>query len=64
MGDFYHGPNIYRGLRAGRPSDCRWYLNQGRPVSALARSEATAKELDSLGITPVPGDLDDGEYQL
>ncbi|MCG6863353.1 MAG: NAD-binding protein [Chromatiaceae bacterium] len=39
-------------------------LNQGRPVSALARSEATAKELDSLGITPVPGDLDDGEYQL
>jgi len=36
----------------------RRYLDQDRPVSALARSDTSAKELASLGITPVLGDLD------
>lgn len=36
----------------------RRYLDQDRPVSALARSDTAAGELGSLGITPVRGDLD------
>ncbi|MCG6861456.1 MAG: NAD(P)H-binding protein, partial [Chromatiaceae bacterium] len=35
------------------------YLDRDRPVSALARSATAAGELESLGITPVRGDLDD-----
>lgn len=37
----------------------RRYQGQGRPVAALARSEATAGELAALGIRTVRGDLDD-----
>jgi uncharacterized protein YbjT (DUF2867 family) len=36
----------------------RRYLDPGRPVSALARSARTVAQLESLGITPVRGDLD------
>jgi nucleoside-diphosphate-sugar epimerase len=35
------------------------YLDQDQPVFGLARSAATAGELESLGIIPVRGDLDD-----
>jgi nucleoside-diphosphate-sugar epimerase len=35
------------------------YLDQDRTVFGLARSATTAGELESLGITPVRGDLDD-----
>jgi nucleoside-diphosphate-sugar epimerase len=44
--------------RVGRLTAQR-YLDQDRPVSALARSATAAGELESLGITPVRGDLDD-----
>lgn len=37
----------------------RRYLDQDRPVRALARSATAAGELESLGITPIRGDLDD-----
>jgi nucleoside-diphosphate-sugar epimerase len=37
----------------------RRYLDQGRPVAALARSESAAGELESRGIPAVRGDLDD-----
>lgn len=40
----------------------RRYLEQNRPVLALARSAGTAGELESLGITPVRGDLDDPAF--